>query len=108
MSARIDEHPPLSVITARLLYWLLGAIETLLAIRVVFTLLGANPANPIANLVFTLSYPFAAPFFTLFGYEPTYGLGRLETSTLVAMAIYAAVGAGVIALLRIPRSGDDV
>ena len=97
-----------SVLAARIVSYLLGIIEVILAFRFALALLGANRSNDFAQLVFNLSYPFVQPFFGLFGYTPRYGASHLELYTLVAMAVYAIVAWGIISLIRLPRSGDDV
>lgn len=85
-------------------YFLLGLLEAILAFRVVLSLLGANRGNSFAELIYSISYPFVAPFFGLFGYEFEYGVSRFEIETLVAMAVYALVAWGIAKLLRISRA----
>jgi ascorbate-specific PTS system EIIC-type component UlaA len=98
------------VLAARIVYYILGVIEVVLALRFLLALLGANRANGFADLVFNISYPFAAPFFGLFSYTPTYGNSQFEMSTLVAMLVYALVAWGIVKLIRLPRAAaaDDV
>lgn len=107
---RSTEEAPASgsVLAARVVSYVLGVVEVILAFRFVLALLGANRSNDFAQLVFNVSYPFVQPFFGLFGYTPKYGASHLELYTLVAMAVYAIIGWGIIALIRLPRSGDDV
>ena len=91
-----------SVFTAaRLIWFVADIILVLLAFRFVFVLLGANSANAFANFIYTLSHPFAAPFFGLFSYQTAYGTSRFEISTLVAMAVYALVAYGLARLVTI-------
>jgi uncharacterized protein YggT (Ycf19 family) len=78
----------------------------LLAFRFVLALLGANPVNPFARFIYSLSEPFVAPFFTLFGYRVAYGVSRLELFTLVAMAVYWLVAEGLVRLVTINRPGS--
>lgn len=93
-----------SSIAKRLVYFLLGLIETILAFRVLLTLLGANRANAFADFIYDISRPFAQPFFTLFGYDAATGeLSRLELGTIVAMIVYAVVAWGILALINVPR-----
>lgn len=86
---------------ARVVWFIAGMIITLLALRFALVLLGANSANAFAQFIYTLSYPFAAPFFGLFGYDLQYGVSRVELSTLVAMAVYALLAFGIARLLTI-------
>ncbi len=86
---------------ARLVMFVSGVLLTLLAFRFVLVLLGANQNNGFANFIYSVSHPFAAPFFGLFGYSLRYGVSRFELSTLVAMAVYALVAYGIARLLTI-------
>lgn len=105
----VEEEPASgSVLAARIVSYILGVIEVILAFRFVLALLGANRSNDFAQFVFNLSYPFVQPFFGLFGYTPSYGNSHVELYTLVAMAVYAIVAWGIISLIRLPRNGDDI
>jgi hypothetical protein len=55
-------------------------------------------------LVYSVSYPFVAPFFGLVGYQFQAGVSRLEIETIVAMVVYAIVGWIIIKLVNIGRS----
>lgn len=66
-------------------YYLVVALEILLALRWLLRLFGANEENQIARFIYALSRPFVAPFGNLFS-EP---VPNLEINTLVAMGIYA-------------------
>lgn len=90
--------------TATRVIWLVaGIIIALLAFRFVLMLLGANLSNMFAHIVFTLSYPFALPFFGLFGYSLHYGSSHFELSTLVAIVVYALIAAGLSRLMTIQK-----
>lgn len=91
------------IVAARVIWYVAGVILAILALRFVFALLGANPANAFANLIYSLSQPLVAPFFSLFGYSIHYGVARFETFTLVAMAIYALIAFGLARLVTITR-----
>lgn len=85
--------------------WLVaGVLEALLALRFVLALLGANIGNAFAHFIFSLTYPFVAPFFGLFGYTFQYGVSHLEIETIVAMLVYAAVAWGITKLVNIVRA----
>jgi len=90
----------------RVIYFLMGLLTAVLAIRFILSLLGANRDNGFADLIYSVSYPFVAPFFGLFGYEVQYGVSRFEIETLVAVAVYALVGYGLIKIIRIARKAD--
>lgn len=88
---------------ARIIWYIGGVILVLLAFRFVLALLGANPASGFASFIYNTSYPLVAPFFGLFGYNLQKGVARFELFTLVAMAVYAIVAAGLARLVTINR-----
>ncbi len=55
------------------IYLLFGVLEGLLAIRFVLPLLGANPAAGFAQLIYSITKPFLAPFVGLFGTGALWG-----------------------------------
>lgn len=106
---RVEAEPVSGpVMAARVVSYLLGVLETILVIRFILALLGANRTNDFAQFIFNLSHPFVSPFFGLFGYTPTYGASHVELYTLVAMAVYGLVAWGIIALIRLPRDEDEL
>lgn len=71
--------------------WLLfGILETLIALRILLKLIGANPASPIAALIYAFTDLFLFPFAGL-TVTPAAGGMVLEISSLFAMLIYALV-----------------
>jgi hypothetical protein len=92
---------PGSVVAARVVWYIAGVIISLLALRLILQLLGANEGNPFVDLVYGLSGIFAAPFFGMFSYEPSYGVSYFEISTLVAILIYALLGWGISRLFTL-------
>jgi hypothetical protein len=91
-------------VAERVVWLIAGVIITLLAFRFIFALLGANPANGIVNFVYDTSHPFVAPFFNMFSYNfIDNGVGRFELFTLIAIAIYGVIAAGIARLVSINR-----
>ena len=90
----------------RIIYFITGLIAAILAIRFVLSLLGANRDNGFANLIYSVSYPFVAPFFGLFGYKVQYGTARFEIETIVAIFVYALIGYGIVKFIKIIRKAD--
>jgi uncharacterized protein YggT (Ycf19 family) len=88
--------------SARLIWYIFGAIEALLALRFALRLLGANPEAAFTQFIYSLSYIFVAPFQLVFG-TPTAGGSALELSTLLAMAVYWFIAWGIIRLLVMNR-----
>lgn len=70
----------------RAVWFFIGLLEGLLALRFSLALLGANPNNSFAALVYGTTGPLVAPFKTLFG-VPAAGGAVLETYTLMAMLV---------------------
>jgi hypothetical protein len=99
---------PGSVVAARVVWYIAGVIISLLALRLILQLLGANEGNPFVDLVYGLSGIFAAPFFGMFSYEPSYGVSYFEISTLVAILIYALLGWGLARLFTLGSQRSSV
>jgi hypothetical protein len=97
---------PRSNLAERVIWYVAGVLLVLLALRFVLALLGANPTNGFANFIYSVSHPFVAPFFSLFGYRLQYGVSRFELYTLIAMAVYALIAWGLARLVTInePRT----
>ena len=92
------DHQPVSAredyrmnVAERLIWLVGGIIMAVLALRFLLRLLGANPENGFANLVYTMSHPFVAPFFGLFSYTEDLANGRFEFETLIAILVYGLV-----------------
>ncbi|HXH04939.1 MAG TPA: YggT family protein, partial [Candidatus Nitrosotenuis sp.] len=98
---------PSSVVAKRVIYYIGGAILSLLALRFILALLGAAEGNGFVDFIYGLSAVFVAPFFGIFG-EPTYGANQLETSTLVAMIVYALLTVGIAKLLTLGSNRQEV
>ena len=71
------------------LIWLgLVMLEALIALRIGLKLIGANPDNPFAAFVYSVSHIFLFPFEGLVGDPAASGM-VLELSSLIAMVVYA-------------------
>lgn len=97
-----------TVILARLVWAIASIIIAILAIRFFFILFGANQANGFVNFIYSISYPFAQPFFGVFGYHLHYGISRIEMASIVAIAIYALAAYLIGRLLTINHSQSSV
>ena len=79
--------------------WLLfGALEALIGIRVILMLIGANPANPFALLVYELSDLFLWPFRNIVA-NPGFQNHILEITSIIAMIVYPLVGWAIVRLI---------
>jgi len=90
-------------LAARIVGYTTMVLITLLGVRFILALLGANPNNAFADFILTISRPFVAPFFSLFNYSLDNGVARFEVFTLVAIAIYGLVGYGIAKLVTISQ-----
>ncbi|MFQ4139986.1 YggT family protein [Nodosilinea sp. PGN35] len=80
---------------------LVGALEILLCLRLFLRLTNANPDNPFAQTIYTLSEPFMRPFSTLFISPTSADATRIfDVNNLIAMLVYALLGALGVALIN--------
>lgn len=103
-STNSSEDTRLTLVNAA--WWIVGALETLLAVRFVLKMLGANPNSGFVEFVYSLSSPFVAPFRGIFSTPKTEGditTSVFETQVLVAMVVYLLVGWGIIKLLSLNK-----
>jgi hypothetical protein len=90
-------------------YFLFGALEILLAFRLVLKLTGASMSSAFVGLIYGLTGIFILPFEGIFrrvyaqGVETT---SILEPSTLVAIIVYAVLAWGIVKLIRV-LSGEQ-
>jgi hypothetical protein len=75
--------------------WLLwGLLEAVLALRVIFKLIGVNAANPFAALLYSFTGFVVAPFASL-ARAPAAGGMVLEISSIIAMIVYLLIAWGI-------------
>ena len=75
-----------------------SVLEVVLALRLLFRLLGANPQNSVITLLYRLSHVFVGPFNGIFNDQALGNQSVLEVSTLIAIALYALLAWGLVAL----------
>lgn len=103
-----DRNEPINKV-AQIVWFIVGVITSLLLLRFILALLGANPANAFANFIYELSNLFVAPFRGLLQVSTVeYGVARFEFETLVAVAVYVLVGYGIVKLIELGRKGTSV
>lgn len=86
----------------RIVYYIGGVIIALIALRFLFLLLGANRGSGFVDFIYDLSGIFVAPFVGIFG-EPTFGVSYVETSSIVAIVVYALITIGIGKLFTLNR-----
>jgi len=87
-----------------LIYFFFGALEILLAFRLVLKLTGASMSSAFVGLIYGLTGIFILPFEGIFRRGYTQGIETtsvLEPSTLVAIIVYAVLAWGIVKLIRI-------
>ena len=91
--------------TAQNVVWyLLGLVEILLAIRFILKLFGANSASSFVNLVYNVTGVLTAPFDSVFGVTSTTAgttHSVFEPSIIVAAVVYALIAWGIVKLVTI-------
>lgn len=88
----------------RVVYWLLGILEGLLAFRLILKLLGANANSTFVSFVYNITRVFVAPFAGIFKSSGT----GIETSTIIAILVYALAGWGIAKLVAIVTNTSSV
>ena len=91
-------------------WWIVGFIDVLVAIRFVLKLFGANVAAAFVRFMYDVTWPLVAPFHGIFN-TTQQGRSILEPESLVAIAIYALIGWGIVSAIRLmtrPRSTTTV
>ena len=87
-----------------LVYFFFGALEILLAFRLILKLAGANFGNAFVGLVYGITGIFILPFRGIFHSGVTQGIETssvFEPATLVAIIVYAVLACGVVKLLSV-------
>ena len=84
----------------QLIWLLLGLLEGLIALRVLFKLLGVNAANTFATFLYGVTNIFVAPFASLTG-APSAGGMVLEISSIIAMIIYLLIAWGIVKIVYV-------
>lgn len=79
--------------------WLLfGILEGWIGIRILLKLIGANPGNPFAGLVYSTTEPFLV-FFKGLTVNPAYNNVVLELHSLIAIMVYALANWAIVRLV---------
>jgi hypothetical protein len=102
--------PPVKVEATRsetveyLIYFFFGALEILLAFRLILKMMGASISSAFVSFIYGLTGLFILPFEGIFHRGLSQGIETtsvLEPSTLVAIIVYALLAWGIVKLLRI-------
>lgn len=80
--------------------FIVGLIDIIVAARFLGKLLGASAQSAFASFIYSVSGPLVAPFQGIFGNGGSQA-NSFETADLVAIAVYAVIGWGLVMLIRI-------
>jgi uncharacterized protein YggT (Ycf19 family) len=81
------------------IWWVVGFVDILLAIRFVLKLLGGSTVSGFVTFMYDITQPLVAPFHGIFN-TAVQGRSVLEPESLVAIAIYSLIGWGIVSLIR--------
>ena len=95
------------VILRRIVYYIAGIIIAFLAGRIILLMLGANQGSGFVDFVYGIGGFFAAPFYGIFNYQPTYGQFTFELSSVVAIIVYGLVAWGIAKLFTLTSNRTD-
>lgn len=94
----------------KIVSFIFGAIEILLAFRLIFKILGANPGSDFVSFIYSVSGVFLAPFSGIFRTAVSEGIETksvLEPATIITMIVYAFIAYGIIKLIEINKAPKD-
>lgn len=95
------------VIAQRILWFVVGLVNAVIALRFIFLLFGANQEAGFTGVIYAVSAPFVAPFVGIFG-EPVLGDLVIEASSLLAIVIYLLVGWIISKILTVTRPQYEI
>jgi len=87
----------------QIVWYILGAIEILLAFRFVLKLLAANGGAGFTSFIYGLTQVFVSPFVAVFRRTQVEG-SVVEWTTLLAMFVYWVVAMGIIKLFLMSKT----
>ncbi|MBA2279282.1 YggT family protein [Candidatus Saccharibacteria bacterium] len=103
---RLSDDNPGITRSQQVIQLVIGLFSSLLLLRFLLALFGANASNTLVNFVYGVTAPLVSPFRGLFNLSPTAGVSRFEVETLVATIVYILVGVGIIRMLDVFRHHD--
>lgn len=101
---RVRSSRNINIKLRKIVYYFLGVIESLLAFRLIFRVLGANPEGAFVSLIYSITEFLQAPFGGIFRSAVTAGIETrsvMEPTTIISMVVYAIVAYGIVKLIKI-------
>jgi hypothetical protein len=93
-----EVRTPIEMVLSRIVMFIFGFIEVVIALRFVLKLFGANTEAAFVQLVYGVSTVFMRPFEAVFQTQTVEG-ATFEWSALVAIAVYALIAWGIVAFI---------
>lgn len=90
--------------TGRVVYYIFGTLEILLAFRLVFKLAGASQGSAFVNFIYRITGIFILPFEGIFRRGVAQGIETtsvLEPATIVAITVYILLAWGIVKLVQV-------
>ena len=95
------------IVAQRIIWFIVGVIDALIAIRFVLLLLGANQSAGFVDFIYGVTGALVAPFVGIFG-APTYGQFTFEWSSILAVVVYSLIALGLAKLITLTRPQEEV
>jgi hypothetical protein len=95
---RVVPRNSTAILLTRLIWLILGFVQSVIAIRIILRLIAADPANPFANFIYNLSALFVWPFVGLIA-DPAFNGAVLEVTSIIAMFVYLLLAWGLVELI---------
>lgn len=100
----ISEGAKINILFQNLVSTFLGVVESLLFLRFVLRLFGANAASWFVDFIYSISAFFKKPFNNIFENIKLQENMILEVDTIIAMIVYSLLGWLIISVFIIPLS----
>jgi hypothetical protein len=84
-------------------WYLLSLLEVLLAFRFILKLTGANSVAGFTSFIYSITWPFTAPFLAVFQRTVVQG-SIFEWTTLLAMLVYWMVALAIVKLFLMSKT----
>ena len=87
----------------QIVWYILSLFEVLLVFRLMLKLTGANPTAGFTSFIYALTWPFTAPFLTVFPGTTVQG-SIFEWTTLLAMFVYWMIALAIVKLFLMSKT----
>ncbi len=104
----VERETPVNY-AARVVWTILWIVQTVLALRFILKLIGANAAAGFTDLIYRASQPLVAPFTNVISNARADASGGVfEWTTLIAMVIYWLLAWAIVRLFFLSTNNDRV